>query len=115
MKSLNHTNTQEKGYAMTSLYTEKSVIGRLLTIFLLYVLSVDDTAIAKWGRHFDGVGILYDHAKRDSKSYLNGNAIISLTMSVPILHENALYRSADWLRHEQRRSLEADACLPASR
>ena len=33
MKSLNHTNTQEKGYAMTSLYTEKSVIGRLLTIF----------------------------------------------------------------------------------
>ena len=33
MKSLNHTNTQEKGYAMTSLYTENSVIGRLLTIF----------------------------------------------------------------------------------
>ena len=33
MKSLNHTNTQEKGYAMTSLYPEKSVISRLLTIF----------------------------------------------------------------------------------
>ena len=36
MKSLNHTNTQEKGYAMTSLYTkytENFVIGRLLTIF----------------------------------------------------------------------------------
>ena len=33
MKSLNHTNTQEKGYAMTSFYTENSVIGRLLTIF----------------------------------------------------------------------------------
>ena len=33
MKSLKTTNTQEKGYAMTSLYTEKSVIGRLLTIF----------------------------------------------------------------------------------
>ncbi len=33
MKSLNHTNTQEKGYTITSLYTEKSVIGRLLTIF----------------------------------------------------------------------------------
>lgn len=33
MKSLKTTNTQEKGYAMTSLYTEKPVIGRLLTIF----------------------------------------------------------------------------------
>ena len=33
MKSLNHTNIQEKGYAMTSLYPEKSVISRLLTIF----------------------------------------------------------------------------------
>ena len=171
MKSLNHTNTQEKGYAMTSLYTEKSVIGRLLTIFsslfpsatrptrhlLAWLLiaqlalesapsvrclfrqflskqtdaslnsyyralgnglvtdasirqalalralaivpgalrqepiliSVDDTTIAKWGKHFDGVGILYDHAKHDGKSYFNGHAFVSLTMNVPVLHENA--------------------------
>ena len=171
MKSLNHTNTQEKGYAMTSLYTEKSVIGRLLTIFsslfpsatrptrhLLawsliaqlalesapsvrclfrqflskqtdaslnsyyralgnglvtdasirqalalralaivpgalrqepILISVDDTTIAKWGKHFDGVGILYDHAKHDGKSYFNGHAFVSLTMNVPVLHENA--------------------------
>ena len=171
MKSLNHTNTQEKGYAMTSLYTENSVIGRLLTIFsslfpsatrptrhlLAWLLiaqlalesapsvrclfrqflskqtdaslnsyyralgnglvtdasirqalalralaivpgalrqepiliSVDDTTIAKWGKHFDGVGILYDHAKHDGKSYFNGHAFVSLTMNVPVLHENA--------------------------
>ena len=53
------------------------------------LLSVDDTSIAKWGKHFDGVDILYDHAKHDGKSYINGHAFVSLTMSVPALHENA--------------------------
>nr|WP_248614797.1 transposase [Mitsuokella multacida] len=53
------------------------------------LLSVDDTSIAKWGKHFDGVGILYDHAKHDGKSYFNGHVFVSLTMSVPVLHENA--------------------------
>ena len=53
------------------------------------LLSVDDTSIAKWGKHFDGVGILYDHAKHDGKSYFNGHAFVSLTMSVPVLPENA--------------------------
>ena len=171
MKPLNHTNTQEKGYAMTSLYTEDSVIGRLLTIFsslfpaatrptrhllawlliaqlalesapsvrCLYgqflskqtdaslnsyyralgnglitdasirqalaehmlamipealrqepvFLSVDDTTIAKWDKHFDGVAILYDHARHDDQPFVNGHAFVSLTMSVPVLHEKA--------------------------
>ncbi|WP_259324169.1 transposase [Mitsuokella multacida] len=53
------------------------------------LLNVDDTTIAKWGKHFDGVGILYDHAKHDGKSYFNGHAFVILTMSVPVLHENA--------------------------
>ena len=53
------------------------------------LLSVDDTTIAKWGKHFDGVGILYDHAKHDGKSYFNGHAFVSLTMTVPVLREHA--------------------------
>lgn len=70
-------------------------IRRALTLRALAIvpeallLSVDDTTIAKWGNHFDGVGILYDHAKHDGKSYFNGHAFVSLTMSVPVLHENA--------------------------
>lgn len=85
------------------------------------MLSVDDTSIAKWGKHFDGVGILYDQAKHDGKSYFNGHVFVSLTMSVPILHENAgkqldpLYRGVDWIRHEQWLDFEADDCLPAHR
>ena len=42
------------------------------------LLSVDDTTIAKWGKHFDGVGILYDHAKHDGKSY---HAYVTLSKS----------------------------------
>ena len=53
------------------------------------LLSVDDTTIAKWGKHFDGVGILYDHAKHDGKSYFNGHAFVSLTMTVSGLREHA--------------------------
>ena len=53
------------------------------------LLSVDDTTIAKWGKHFDGVGILYDHAKHDGRSYFNGHAFVSLTMSIPVIHENS--------------------------
>ena len=53
------------------------------------LLSVDDTTIAKWGKHFDSVSILYDHAKHDGRFYFNGHAILSLTMNVPVLHENA--------------------------
>ena len=53
------------------------------------LLSVDDTTIAKWGKHFEGVGILYDHAEHDGKPFVNGHAFVSLTMTVPVLHENA--------------------------
>ena len=52
-------------------------------------LSVDDTTIAKWDKHFDGVAILYDHARHDDQPFVNGHAFVSLTMSVPVLHEKA--------------------------
>ena len=32
---------------------------------------------------------MYDHAQHDGKSYVNGHAFVSLTMSVPVLHETA--------------------------
>ena len=53
------------------------------------LLSVDDTSIAKWGKHFDGVGILYDHAKHDGKSYFNGHAFVSQLLDevMPILEK----------------------------
>ncbi len=52
------------------------------------LLSMGDTTIAKWSKHFDGVVILYDHAKHDGRSYFNGHTSASPTMSVPFLHEN---------------------------
>ncbi len=48
----------------------------------------NDTTIAKWDKHFDEVGILYDHAKHDGMSYFNGHTFVNLTMSVLVLHES---------------------------
>lgn len=50
-------------------------------------LSIDDTTIAKAGKHFDGVSILYDHARHNGKAYVNGHCFVSITMSVPILKQ----------------------------
>lgn len=50
-------------------------------------LSIDDTTIAKAGKHFDGVSILYDHARHNGRAYVNGHCFVSITMSVPILKQ----------------------------
>lgn len=47
-------------------------------------LSIDDTTISKFGKHFDDVSILYDHANHE-KPYTNGHCFVSLTISVPVL------------------------------
>ncbi len=49
-------------------------------------LSIDDTTISKFGKHFDDVSILYDHASHD-RPYTNGHCFVSLTMSVPVLSQ----------------------------
>ena len=53
-------------------------------------LSVDDTTIAKWGKYFDGVAILYDRARHDDQPFVNGHAFVSLTMSVAWQESRAL-------------------------
>ena len=85
------------------------------------LLSVDDTTIAKWGNHFDGVGILYDHAKHDGKSYFQWPCLCQPDderAGSPRERGQAadpVYCGTDWLRHEQRRNFKAEACLPAPR
>ena len=46
--------------------------------------SVDDTTVPKFGRKFDAVFLLYDHACHTGKTYVNGHCFVSLTLSVPI-------------------------------
>ena len=48
-------------------------------------LSVDDTTVPKFGKKFDAVSLLHDHACHTGKPYVNGHCFVSLTLSVPVL------------------------------
>lgn len=48
-------------------------------------LSVDDTTVPKFGKKFDAVSLLHDHACHTGKTYVNGHCFVSLTLSVPVL------------------------------
>ena len=48
-------------------------------------LSTDDTIIAKFGKHFEQVSILHDHALHTGKPYVNGHDFVSLTLCVPVM------------------------------
>ena len=77
------------------------------------LLSVDDTTIAKWGNHFDGVGILYDHAKHDGKSYFNGHAFVTLSKSgsyrlfFSTIDPMALHMSIAWQENKGLRNISS--------
>lgn len=53
----------------------------------LVFFSVDDTTVAKFGKNFDAVSLLHDHACHTGKPYVNGHCFVSLTMSVPVLNQ----------------------------
>ena len=48
-------------------------------------LSVDDTTVPKFGKKFDAVSLLHDHACHIGVPYVNGHCFVSLTLSVPVL------------------------------
>lgn len=50
-------------------------------------LSVDDTTVPKFGKKFDAVSLLHDHACHTGKPYVNGHCFVSLTLSVPVLNQ----------------------------
>ena len=51
-------------------------------------LSTDDTIVVKFGKHFEQVSILHDHALHTGKPYVNGHAFVSLILCVPITKQH---------------------------
>lgn len=47
-------------------------------------LCVDDTLIPKFGKKFDGVGVLFDHAAHDGRPYKNGHCLVCIALAVPV-------------------------------
>ena len=50
-------------------------------------LSTDDTIVVKFGKHFEQVSILHDHALHTGKLYVNGHNFVSLMLCVPVLKQ----------------------------
>ena len=48
-------------------------------------LCVDDTTVVKFGKKFDAVSILHDHALHTGKPFVNGHCYVSLTLCVPVI------------------------------
>lgn len=47
-------------------------------------LCIDDTMVSKFGRKFEDVSKLFDHAAHNGSNYLNGHCFVSLMLCVPI-------------------------------
>ena len=47
-------------------------------------LCIDDTMVPKFGKKFDNVSKLFDHAAHNGSNYLNGHCFVSLMLCVPV-------------------------------
>ena len=57
-------------------------------------LCVDDTMVSKFGKKFENVSKLFDHAAQNGSNYLNGHCFVSIMLCVPVLdHDKISYLS----------------------
>ncbi len=47
-------------------------------------LCIDDTMVSKFGKKFEHVSKLFDHATHNGSNYLNGHCFVSLMLCVPV-------------------------------
>lgn len=77
-------------------------------------LCIDDTMVPKFGKKFEDVSKLFDHAAHNGSSYLNGHCFVSLMLRVPVWRsQNVSYLEIPlgyrmWNKEESKRSLAAN-------
>ena len=47
-------------------------------------LCIDDTMVSKFGKKFEDVSKLFDHAAHNGSNYLNGHCFVSLMLCIPV-------------------------------
>ena len=78
-------------------------------------LCVDDTMVSKFGKKFENVSKLFDHAAHNGSNYLNGHCFVSIMLCVPVLdHDKISYLSVPlgygyrmWQKKESKLELAA--------
>lgn len=54
-------------------------------------LCIDDTMVSKFGKKFEDVSKLFDHAAHNGSNYLSGHCFVSLMLSVPVWNKNRIH------------------------
>lgn len=77
-------------------------------------LCIDDTLISKFGRKFEDVSKLFDHAAHNGSNYLNGHCFVSMMLCIPVWkHGKCCYMSIPlgyrmWQKDISKLELAAD-------
>ena len=53
-------------------------------------LCIDDTMVSKFGKKFEDVSKLFDHAAHNGSNYLNGHCFVSLMLCVPVWNRDRI-------------------------
>lgn len=53
-------------------------------------LCLDDTMVSKFGKQFENVSKLFDHAAHNGSNYLNGHCFVSLMLCIPVWKEGKM-------------------------
>lgn len=77
-------------------------------------LCIDDTMVSKFGKKFENVSRLFDHAAHNGSNYLNGHCFVSIMLCVPVWKNNkCVYLSVPlgyrmWQKDASKLNLAAD-------
>ena len=77
-------------------------------------LCIDDTMVTKFGKKFENVSKLFDHAAHNGSNYLNGHCFVSIMLCVPVWkHNKCVYMSIPlgyrmWQKDSSKLELAAD-------
>lgn len=77
-------------------------------------LCIDDTMVSKFGKKFEDVSKLFDHAAHNGSNYLNGHCFVSLMLCVPVWNRHKVHYLAVPLGYRMWQKKESKLELAAS-
>ncbi|RKJ01351.1 hypothetical protein D7X87_20360 [bacterium D16-54] len=77
-------------------------------------LCIDDTMAPKFGKKFEDVSKLFDHAAHNGSNYLNGHCFVSVMLCVPVWNKNRIHYLSVPLGYRMWQKQESKLELAAS-
>ena len=77
-------------------------------------LCIDDTIVPKFGKKFEDVSTLFDHASHNGSNYLNGHCFVSLMLCIPVWNNRKVVYQAVPLGYRMWQKKESKLELAAS-